>query len=118
MIAKLSESSDSVIGFKVSGTVKKDDYQVLIPEVEAAVQNNKSANLLLDLTELEGEALEAWGSDMKFGREYRKKINKMAIVGDKRWQQWMTKLAEPFFAKKARYFESSRANEAWVWLRA
>ena len=118
MIAKLSESSDSVIGFKVSGTVKKDDYQVLIPEVEAAVQNNKSANLLLDLTELEGEALEAWGSDMKFGREYRKKINKMAIVGDKRWQQWMTKLAEPLFAKKARYFESSRANEAWVWLRA
>ncbi len=117
MIAKLGESSDKVLGFKVSGTVKKDDYQVLIPEVENAVQANESVHLLLDLTDFKWEAVEAWGLDLKFGREYRKKIDKMAIVGDKRWQKWMTKIADPFFAQEAKYFETSRVNKAWDWLR-
>ena len=117
MIEKFKESSGNVIGYKVSGTIKKEDYKTIVPEVEAVVEGEGRANLLMDLTDFKWEALDAWGADMKFGHDYHKKIEKMAIVGDKRWEKWMTKIAEPFYAEDAQYFEAADSEAAWKWLR-
>ena len=117
MIEKIKESSGNVIGYKVSGTIKKEDYETMVPEFEALVQEDGSANLLMDMTDFKWEALDAWGTDMKFGRDYHKKIEKMASVGDKRWEKWMTKIAEPFYAKEAQFFETADSEAAWNWLR-
>lgn len=117
MIEKLNQSSGNVLGYKISGTVKKEDYGNMVPEVEAVVQEKGSANLLLDMTDFKWEALDAWGSDMKFGRDYHEKIEKMAIVGDKRWQKWLAKIADPFYAGEAEYYTSADSEAAWSWLR-
>jgi len=117
MIEKLNQSSGSILGYKISGTVKKEDYGNMVPEVKAVVQEEGSANLLLDLTDFKWEALDAWGADMKFGRDYHKKIEKMAIVGDKRWQKWMAKIADPFYAGEAKFFDAVDSDAAWTWLR-
>ena len=116
MIKKLSESSGNILGYKVSGDVTKADYDVMLPEVEALVKEEGEICLLIDLTEFRWEKIRAWGADMKFGRDYRKKIKKMAIVGDKKWQEWLTKLAEPFYAIDARFFEGDEITNAWDWL--
>jgi hypothetical protein len=55
-----------------------------VPEVQAAIDDEGSA--LLDMEQFEGEKASAWGSDLYFGRTYRKQIEKMAIVGDKKWE--------------------------------
>ena len=41
----------------------------------------------------------------------------MAIVGDKKWEAWLTKLADPFFAGDAKYYHSADVQDAWAWLR-
>ncbi|MEZ4582611.1 MAG: STAS/SEC14 domain-containing protein [Caldilineaceae bacterium] len=46
--------------------------------------------VLLDLQEFAGEEVKAWLPDLKFGHRFHDKIAKMAIVGDKRWQRWLT----------------------------
>lgn len=114
MIEKLDRSSGSVLGFRVSGDVTKDDYGVLTPAVESAVADGGSVSLLLDLTEFHWEKVSAWGSDMRFGHEYHEKIDKMAIVGNKKWEELLAKICSPFYAKEARYFEND--DDAWVWL--
>ena len=48
MIETMDRSTQTVLGFKVSGTVTKDDYEVLTPAVEAAIDANGSVSLLLD----------------------------------------------------------------------
>jgi hypothetical protein len=116
MIQKLDQSSGNVIGYKISGTVSKSDYQELVPEVESLVQQEGNIRLLLDLTEFKGEKVSAWGADFKFGRDYRKKIDKLAIVGDKKWEKWMAKLSEPFFAHESEFFHSDNNEDAWTWL--
>ena len=85
-------------------------------EVEALVQQESSICLLLDMEEFEGEKIKAWGADLKFGHEYRKKIAKMAIVGDKKWQEWMTALVDPFYAREAEFFPTDERAAAWEWL--
>ena len=116
MIEKSSKSSGNTLGYKAIGTIKKEDYEALIADVEALLQQEESINMLLDMEEFEGEQFKAWGADFKFGREYRKKIAKMAIVGDKKWQEWMTALVDPFFAREAEFFLIEERDAAWEWL--
>jgi len=117
MLEKLSESSGSVIGYKVVGKVTAVDYQQLNPEIQSLVeQYNDDVCLLLDLQEFAGEEVRAWLPDLKFRHSFRDKIDKMAIVGDKRWQKWLTALADPFFADEAKFFPPKETAQAWAWL--
>lgn len=116
MIEKLSQSSGNILGYKAIGKISKEDYTILNADIEALLQQEEGICLLLDLEEFEGEKIKAWGADLKFGREYRKKIAKMAIVGDKKWQEWMTSLVDPFFAREAEFFPTDEYDAAWEWL--
>lgn len=117
MIKELSQSSGSVVGYKVSGTITKEDYETFVPQVQALVEQEGSINMLLDLEGFEWEKVSAWGADMNFGHEYHEKITKMAIVGDKKWEKWLTKLVDPFYASQAKYFHTTEMDAAWDWLR-
>ena len=117
MIEKMSESEGKVIGFKAIGTVTKADYNVLVPEVQALINEEGSISLLLDLTQFKWEDIEAWGADINFGRTYREKIDKIAIVGDKTWEEWIAILADPFYSQEARFFYSKDIYAAWKWLK-
>ena len=117
MIEKMSESKGNVLGFKAIGTVTKADYNVLVPEVQALINEEGSISLLLDLTQFKWEDIEAWGSDINFGRTYREKIDKIAIIGDKTWEKWITILADPFYSQEARFFYSEDIDAAWKWLK-
>ena len=116
MLEKLSESSGSVVGYKVVGKVTPEDYQKLDPEVQALVEKYEEVCLLLDLQEFAGEEVKAWLPDLKFGHRFHDKIAKMAVVGDKRWEKWLTAVADPFYAKDAKYFHPEEADKAWAWL--
>lgn len=118
MLEKLSESSGRIVGYKVVGKVTPEDYQQLNPEVQALVDEyDDDVCLLLDMQEFAGEEAKAWLPDLKFGHRFHDKIAKMAIVGDKRWQKWLTALADPFYAKDAKLFHPEQTDEAWAWLR-
>lgn len=117
MIERMTESEGRVLGYRVIGKVTKEDYDELSREVEALVAREGSLALLIDLEQFEGEGPGAWGADLKFGRTYRHDIERMAIVGDKRWERLMAKLAEPFFARESEFFAVEQRARAWEWLR-
>ena len=116
MLEKIKESSGPVVGYKVVGKVTAADYQKLDPEVQALVNQFDKVCLLLDLQDFAGEEAKAWLPDLKFGHRFHDKIAKMAIVGDKRWEKWLTSLVEPFYAKEAKFFHPEEKDKAWTWL--
>jgi hypothetical protein len=71
MIQKMNQSAGNVVGYKISGTVIKVDYDTMVPEVEALVKQYGTVELLLEMTEFKWEKVSAWGADMKFGRDSR-----------------------------------------------
>ncbi len=113
MIEQLPESHDNVLGFRVSGDVTKEDYDVLTPAVEGAAQGG-SVRLVLDLTGFRWEKVDAWGADLHFGREFRDSIEQMAIVGNHTWEKYLARMAQPFYAREARFF--STVDDAWAWV--
>ena len=117
MFEKMSESTGPVVGYKVTGKVTADDYKRLEPAVQALVDEYDSVNMLLDLQDFAGEEIKAWLPDLKFGHRFHDKIGKMVIVGDKRWQKWLTALVSPWYAKEAKFFAPNDSDKAWAWLR-
>ena len=117
MIEKLADSSGNVIGFKCIGNITASDYKKMVPEVKALVEKEGNIRLLIDLSEFKWEKMEAWLQDLKFGSEFRHEIQKIAIVGDKTWEKWITHLAKPFYARDAKFFHTAEINKAWAWLR-
>ncbi len=113
-ITTMDRSGGNTLGFKVSGDVTKADYEVLTPAVEKAVGQHGSVNVLLDLTGFHWEKISAWAADLHFGHEFHDKIERMAIVGDKKWEKYLAHLASPFYAKDSKYFDD--AADAWTWL--
>lgn len=117
MLQKLDQGSGPVMGYKVVGKVTVEDYREMEPAIQALVDEYDSMCLLLDLQEFAGEEVKAWLPDLKFGHHFHDKINKMAIVGDKRWQKLVAALASPWYAKDAKFFHPEETDKAWTWLR-
>ena len=113
----MSESKGNVLGFKLIGDITKEDFKIIVPEVQALVDKEGSISLLLDMTQFKWEDMDAWGADFNFSRTYRKKINKMAVVGDKTWEKWLTNLVELFLSIEAKFFDPIDIEAAWKWLK-
>ncbi|MFN2125925.1 MAG: STAS/SEC14 domain-containing protein [Candidatus Promineifilaceae bacterium] len=116
MLKKMEQSAGDILGYKVMGTIDKSDYESLDAEVQSLLDQNDQIKMLLDMTEFKGEKASAWGKDLNFGKRFHKKIAKMAIVGDKEWEKWLTKLVDPFYAEEGKYFPVEDSAKAWAWL--
>ena len=116
MIQTMGQSEDNVLGYRVVGDITKEDYNVLVPGVEAAVNEYGAIRLLVDLSDFKWEKADAWGSDLDFGKEFKGKIERMALVGQQSWGKYLTKLAAPFYAKEAQWFTD--VDKAWTWVKS
>jgi hypothetical protein len=117
MIEKMAESSGNVIGYKAIGNITAEDYRKMVPEVKALVEKEGNIRMLIDLTDFKWEKIEAWLPDLEFGLEFHHEVQKMAYVGDKTWEKWISHLGKPFYAKDAKFFHSADIGKAWSWLR-
>ncbi|MEZ5175532.1 MAG: STAS/SEC14 domain-containing protein [Acidimicrobiia bacterium] len=114
MIEAIKRPDTEVLAFRMVGDITKADYEVLTPAVEKAVEEHGAVRLLLDMTEFKWERVEAWGSDLRFGRALHDKIERMALVGDQAWGKYLAKIAAPFYAHKIEWFHD--ADKAWTWV--
>ena len=117
MFTKLKESSGGVIGFKVSGKLTDDDYKTFIPELEKAIKLSGTIRLLWDMEDFHGWEVHAAWDDLKYWMKYNSAIDRIAMVGDKKWEEWMVKLSKPFAKAEVKYYDHSQIREAWDWLR-
>ncbi len=112
----IQESRGNLLAYKAIGDITKEDYRQIGPEVESLAEEYGDVRLLLDLTQFHWEKISAWGEDWRFGRKFHDVIVKMAIVGDKKWEAWLTKLAGLFYAREARFFHPHQMEDALKWL--
>jgi SpoIIAA-like len=120
MIERLEESSGHVIGFRIHGKLSKEDYTGLfVPELGNVIQEYGKARLLLSMKHFEGWTLGGAWEDF-FNAPKFFSIERMAVVVDDSWDEWMTWLFRLFAAIgiTIRFFREDRLGEAWQWLRA
>jgi hypothetical protein len=110
------ENGGTLIVVQVSGTLVKADYEQFVPEFERLVQAHGKLRLLFDMAGFHGWELSAAWEDLKFGVKHFADIERLAMVGEKKWQQGMAKFCKPFTQAQVRYFDHKDAAEARKWL--
>ena len=116
MIEQLPQSTGQVLGFRMSGKLHDEDYKKFVPLIDAAAHGGK-LRLLAQFTDFHGWDLHALWDDVKFATTHCTKMERIALVGDKKWEEWMAKVCKPFTMAKVRYFDASQIDAAWAWVR-
>jgi hypothetical protein len=110
------ENNGKLLAVHVSGKLVKADYEQFVPEFEQLVRKHGKLRVLFDMTDFHGwEASAAW-EDTKFGIKHFADIERLAMVGEKKWQHGMAIFCKPFTTAMVRYFEHADAAEARTWL--
>jgi len=117
MIEKLEKSSGKIIGFTLSGRLHDEDYKIFVPQLESVMEQEGKTRLLAHFHDFHGWDLHAAWDDMKFGVKHYDDLERIALVGDRKWEEWMAKICKPFTRASVRYFDSSEIEKAWEWLR-
>jgi hypothetical protein len=117
MSIKLNEENGGkVLVVHVSGKLVKADYEHFVPEFERLVRQNGKLSVLFDMTGLhEWEAAAMW-EDTKFAIKHFADIDKLAMVGEKKWQHGMVTFCKPFTKATVRYFDHADSAAARKWL--
>jgi hypothetical protein len=101
---------------KVSGKLVKEDYEQFVPEVEQIIKQHGRIRILLEMHDFHGWSCSAAWEDTKFALHHFRDIQRLAFVGEKKWQKGMATFCKPFTKAEIRYFEHSQADEARAWL--
>ncbi|MCG6897872.1 MAG: STAS/SEC14 domain-containing protein [Thiocapsa sp.] len=62
-----------------------------------------------------GDPHAAW-DDFKFGIQHYADFERIAMIGDKRWEEWMARLCKPFTRAAVKYFDVAEADAAGAWV--
>jgi hypothetical protein len=111
-----SMGDDIFVSMKAVGKLRHEDYQHINPVIDSALKGieHPQVDVFLDASELEGwEPRAAW-DDFKLGLKHGKEFRKIALLGNRKWQEMASRIGSWFISGKMKYFED--ADEALNWL--
>ena len=117
MIEILTGLPAHTVGFKMSGRLHDEDYKKFVPLVDAEIARDGKINVLAQFQEFHGWDLHALWDDIKFATTHCTKVERIAMVGEKAWEEWMAKVCKPFTMARIQYFDVSRLADAWTWIK-
>ncbi|MGD9646862.1 MAG: STAS/SEC14 domain-containing protein [Pirellulales bacterium] len=110
------EAGGKVLTVKLSGKLEKQDYEHFTPVVERAVKQHGPVRMLVELADFHGWTLGALWEDMKFDWKHFADIERLALVGDSKWEEGMAAFCKPFTKAKIQYFDLTKEGEAQKWI--
>lgn len=110
------ENAGKTLEVHVSGKLVAADYEHFVPEFERLVALHGKLRVLFDMTDFHGWTLGAVWADTKFGVHHFSDIERLAMVGDKQWEEGMAVFCKPFTKAKIQYFDRGDRAEAKKWL--
>ncbi len=117
MPIQLKEENDGkILNVHVSGKLLKTDYETFVPEFGRLVREHGKLRLLFDMSGFHGWEMAALWEDVKFDVKHFSDIERLAMIGEKKWQHGMATFCKPFTTATIRYFEHADADAARAWL--
>lgn len=131
------EVSRNVLEFDLHGTLTREDYDKLTPDIERIIGRYGKIRVLVVMHDFHGWDAGAFWEAIKWNSKHFRHLERLAVVGDKsietrevsgafdvsfrrplRWQRWLTNFYRPFTDAEVRYFIMDDLEEAREWLYA
>src|SRR5579872_5541154 len=112
------EADGKILNVKVTGKLAKADYERFVPETERLIRKHGKLRILFEMHDFHGWEAGALWQDIKFDAKHFMDIERLAMVGEKRWEHGMAVFCKPFTTAKIQYFDDNQAAEARAWIEA
>lgn len=117
MNVELNEKNGGkLLEVQLSGKLVKEDYALFVPTVERLIKEHGKIRMLVKMLDFHGWTAGALWEDIKFDAKHFNDIERIAIVGETKWEHGMAIFCKPFTSAKIRFFDCAVGNEALVWL--
>jgi hypothetical protein len=111
-----AEDGGKVLVVRASGKLEQADYEHLVPVFERLVRNHGKLRVLFDMADFHGWEAGALWQDIKFDFKHSNDIERLALVGERRWQHGMASFCKMFTTATIQYFDHADATAARNWL--
>ncbi len=117
MFEILPESDGGDVAIKASGKLTHEAYAALTPELEQRIKGHGKLNILLDITAFDGWDLHGAWDDFMLGIKHMGDFDRIAVVGDAKWEEVAIKIAGVMMSADVRFFPAAERKAAWSWTR-
>jgi hypothetical protein len=112
----VQEAGGQVLRVRITEELAQGDYALFVPEIERLIAQYGKVRLLVEMVNFRGWTAGALWQDIKFDVKHFRDIERLALVGEKRWQKNMAAFCKPFTSAEIRYFDRSETNLARAWV--
>ena len=93
------------------------DYNQLLQMLDEMVKQHRKIRWYFEMENFDGWEIKAFWEDVKFDAGHANDFEKVAMVGEKKWEKWMTDLMKPFTSADVKYFDISQKQGAMEWIK-
>jgi SpoIIAA-like len=105
-----------VLELQLTGKLAQEDYEQFVPAVERPVKEHGRIRILVEMHDFHGWTAGALWQDIKFDAKHFKDIERVAMVGETKWQHGMAVFCKPFTTAKICYCDRPAIDRAREWL--
>ncbi|WP_321314432.1 STAS/SEC14 domain-containing protein [Halarcobacter sp.] len=122
IIEELNEDSFAIslnnffVELAIKGNLTHVEFKSFQEKIETLLDTYEvpSINILLDITQIEGVELKALWDDLTFTMKHIKELNKIAIVGNNKLEEYSVHLVDKVFSFDLEYFEEYDKAKTWL----
>jgi hypothetical protein len=109
-------SAGKLLHVKVTGKLTKEAYEAFAPVVDEQIEEHGKIRILFEMHDFHGWTAGALWEDLKFDFKHWKEIERLAIVGESKWEAGMAAFCKPFTSATIQYFDHAKLDEAQAWI--
>ena len=108
---------DGYVEVHAGGKLDRSDYETLVPEIEQLIREEGKLRIVVVMEHFHGWTAGALWEDVKFDARHFNDVDRLAIVGDQKWQERMASLCRLFTTAEVKYFDRVEIEDARQWAR-
>ena len=100
----------------VSEKITEEDFEKLKPALEKLINENQKVRWYYQMEDFDGWEVKTFFEATQFSLSHRNDFERIAMVGEKKWQEWMTEIMKPFTSAEVKYFSAEERDDARKWI--
>ena len=116
MYERIERAGSRAHGFAIIDPLGGDEAEALRKTLEASIRSEGKIRVLFELRSQPYGDFKALWEDLKFQVKHIGDLERVAVVGDRRWEKAAVRVFDTFTSAQCRYFERGHEDLAWSWV--
>ncbi len=110
----LTHLAGKQLEYRLEGQLTGEDYRQGIAPVRQALNDQTQLNLLVEIIDFTGWDASAIWQEARFDLKLRDQIDKVALVGDARFEAWGGRFGRELMPVQVQFFSNLQAARDWL----